>query len=72
MAIEKGVQTRTWPRVTVKRLSGMPMPSSSTRSATARMISGSTSGSMIMPRIPVLPGKLYRVEARAAAQSQST
>ena len=64
--MENGVQTRTCPNVTVNMLSGTPMPNSNTSKATARMISGKTKGSMIMPRIPPFPGKLYRVDARAA------
>ena len=56
MAIANGVHTRTWPPITVKIDKGTPKPSKTTNSATARIISGSTKGSMIIPMMPALAG----------------
>ena len=62
----KGVQISTCPRMTVRALSGRPICRNTTSSDTATMISGSTSGNMIKPRMPLLPGNRYRAAARAA------
>ena len=70
-AMAKGVQISTWPATTVSIDSSSPIWRNTTSSATATMISGSTSGSMIPPRIAVRPGKAWRVPARAAHTPRS-
>ena len=55
--------------ITVHNDSGIPICTSITNSATATMISGNTSGSMINPTIPDFIGNRYFAEARAAASA---
>jgi hypothetical protein len=65
-AIENGMQINTWPNTTVHRDNSQPNLINITRSETAMIISGKTSGDKIKPIIPFLNGNPYLAPARAA------
>jgi hypothetical protein len=65
--MEKGVQISVWARITVQLDGVIPMTwTKMTSSATAMMISGSTSGSITKPSIAPLPRNSAIAPARAA------